>query len=74
MGTPWADGAIWYMQGPFFNASPEFGYQSPLTPKQQYRLGIKAIDGLCQERLKKPFAQLTLRSRMMFSVRSRKAA
>jgi gluconate 2-dehydrogenase gamma chain len=59
MGTPWADGAIWYMQGPFFDASPEFGYQSPLTPKQQYRLGIKAIDGLCQERLKKPFAELT---------------
>ncbi|MFY9970235.1 MAG: gluconate 2-dehydrogenase subunit 3 family protein [Roseiarcus sp.] len=59
MGTPWADGAIWYMQGPFFDAAPEFGYQSPLTPKQQYRLGIKAIDGLCQERLKKPFSELS---------------
>jgi gluconate 2-dehydrogenase gamma chain len=59
MGTPWADGAIWYMQGPFFDAEPEFGYQSPLTPKQQYRLGIRAIDGLCQDRLKKPFAELT---------------
>jgi len=59
MGTPWAEGAIWYMQGPFFDAKPEFGYQSQLTPKQQYRLGIKAIDALCQERLKKPFAELT---------------
>jgi gluconate 2-dehydrogenase gamma chain len=59
MGTPWADGAIWYMQGPFFPATPEFGYQSQLTPKQQYRLAIKAIDTLCQERLSKPFAALT---------------
>jgi gluconate 2-dehydrogenase gamma chain len=59
MGTPWADGAAWYMQGPFFEAKPEFGYQSQLTPKQQFRLGIEAIDALCQERLKKPFAELT---------------
>jgi len=59
MGTPWADGAIWYMQGPFFAAAPEFGYQSQLTPKQQYRLGIKAIDTLCHERLNMPFAALT---------------
>jgi gluconate 2-dehydrogenase gamma chain len=58
MGTPWADGAIWYMQGPFFEAKPEFGYQSQLTPKQQYRLGIKAIDGLCREIFEKPFAEL----------------
>jgi gluconate 2-dehydrogenase gamma chain len=58
MGTPWADGAIWYMQGPFFAATPEFGYQSQLTPKQQYRLGIKAIDTLCQKRLERPFAAL----------------
>ena len=35
MGTPWADGAIWYMQGPFFEAKPEFGYQSKLTPSWQ---------------------------------------
>jgi gluconate 2-dehydrogenase gamma chain len=59
MGTPWADGAIWYMQGPFFEAKPEFGYQSQLTPKQQYRLGIKVIDALCRERANKPFADLT---------------
>ena len=47
------------MKGPFFDAKPEFCYQSSLSPKQQYRLAIKAIDGLCQERLKKPFAELT---------------
>jgi gluconate 2-dehydrogenase gamma chain len=59
MGTPWSDGAIWYMQGPFFEAAAEFGYQSQLTPKQQYRLGIKAIDELCRQRLNNPFAALT---------------
>lgn len=58
MGTAWAYGANWYMQGPFFAAAPEFGYQSQLTPRQQYRLGIKAIDALCQERLNMPFAAL----------------
>jgi gluconate 2-dehydrogenase gamma chain len=58
MGTPWADGGIWYMQGPFFPAKPEFGYQSQLTPKQQYRLGIKAIDALCQKQSNKSFAAL----------------
>jgi gluconate 2-dehydrogenase gamma chain len=58
MGTAWADGAIWYMQGPFVEAAPEFGYQSQLTPKQQYRLGIKAIDTLCQQRWQQPFATL----------------
>jgi gluconate 2-dehydrogenase gamma chain len=58
MLTPWADGAIWYMQGPFFEAKPEFGYQSQLTPKQQYRLGIKAIDAVCQRGFRKTFAEL----------------
>jgi gluconate 2-dehydrogenase gamma chain len=60
MLTPWADGAIWYMQGPFFEAKPEFGYQSQLTPKQQYRLGIKAIDAICQRDFKRTFAELPL--------------
>ena len=59
LGTPWADGAIWYMSGPFFETSPLFGYQSPLTPKQQYRLAIRAIDALCQDRFKTTFAALT---------------
>jgi gluconate 2-dehydrogenase gamma chain len=58
MQTPYADGAIWYMQGPFFEAAPEFGYQSQLTPKQQYRLGIRAIDGYCRKTFGKAFAEL----------------
>jgi gluconate 2-dehydrogenase gamma chain len=58
MQTPYADGAIWYMQGPFFEAAPEFGYQSRLTPKEQYRLGIRAINAYCEQTFGKPFAQL----------------
>jgi gluconate 2-dehydrogenase gamma chain len=58
MGTPWADGGIWYMHGPFFEAKPEMGYQSQLTPKQQYRLGIKAIDLLCQKSFRSAFSAL----------------
>ncbi len=58
MGTPWAEGGIWYMQGPFVEAKPEFGYQSALTPKQQYRLGIKAIDDAVRAATGKTFAAL----------------
>jgi gluconate 2-dehydrogenase gamma chain len=59
MQTPYADGAIWYMQGPFIEAKPEFGYQSRLTPKEQYRLGIRAIDAYCRAAFGKAFAALT---------------
>lgn len=59
MGTPWAEGAIWYLQGPFIKSKPEFGAQSALTPKQSYRLGIQAIDALCQGKFGRAFATLT---------------
>jgi len=58
MQTSYADGGLWYMQGPFLEAAPEFGYQSKLTPKEQYRLGIRAIDAYCTTNFQKPFAQL----------------
>jgi gluconate 2-dehydrogenase gamma chain len=58
MGTPWAEGALYYMQGPFLAAKPEFGNQSALTPKQQYRLGIKAVDEAVQAATGKAFAAL----------------
>ena len=46
------------MQGPYFPAAPEFGYQSKLTPKEQYRLGIRAIDDHCRQSFGKVFADL----------------
>src|SRR5690348_2468266 len=37
-----------YMQGPFSDKPlPTQGLQSPLTPRQQYRLGLAALHGYC---------------------------
>jgi gluconate 2-dehydrogenase gamma chain len=47
MQTPYASGDIWYMQGPFVEAAPEFGYQGRLALRDILRLGIKAIDAYC---------------------------
>jgi gluconate 2-dehydrogenase gamma chain len=44
MQTPYAAGAIWYMQGPFVEAAPEFGYQGRMTVRETVRAGIQAID------------------------------
>lgn len=45
MNTPYAAGALWFMQGPFnADAPPEMGWQSKLVPKEIYRLGIAATD------------------------------
>ncbi len=60
MQTPYGDASRWYMQGPFLPAEAEFGYQSKLTPKEQYRLGIRAINAYCREHFAgKTFAELT---------------
>lgn len=45
MNTPYAAGALWFMQGPFNADAPaEMGWQSKLVPKEIYRLGIAATD------------------------------
>jgi gluconate 2-dehydrogenase gamma chain len=51
-------GARWYMAGPFIKALPEFGYQSKLTPRDQYRHSIQAIDAICRQRLGRVFADI----------------
>jgi gluconate 2-dehydrogenase gamma chain len=48
MNGAFGHAANWYMQGPFASALPEFGYQSPLTPREVYRAGIAAVDAHCQ--------------------------
>src|ERR1700722_12558084 len=59
MQTPYGDASRWYMEGPFVKAAPEFGYQSSLTPRQQYRLGIRAINAYCRANFDgKTFAEL----------------
>jgi len=47
MQTPYANGGAWYMQGPFLEAAPEFGYQGKLALRDILRVGIKAMDAHC---------------------------
>lgn len=59
MQTPYAAGSIWYMQGPFVEAAPEFGYQGKLDLKGIIRVGIKAFDAHCASQFSgKAFADL----------------
>ena len=58
MNTPYATGALWFMQGPFVtDAAPEMGYQLQLVPQQLYRLGIAATDAWCKTETGKTFAE-----------------
>lgn len=47
MQTPYANGGVWYMQGPFLEAAPEFGYQGKLPLRDILCVGIKAMDAHC---------------------------
>jgi gluconate 2-dehydrogenase gamma chain len=48
-----------YMQGPFSsNPLPTQGLQSPLTPRQQYRLGLAALESYCNTTFNHGFVQL----------------
>jgi gluconate 2-dehydrogenase gamma chain len=60
MNTPFAAGALWFMQGPFVADAPkEMGWQSKLVPKDIYRLGIAATDAWCKQQQGKTFAELS---------------
>lgn len=60
MQTPYANGGIWYMQGPFLEAAPEFGYQGRLNLRETLRIGIKAMDASCRKSFSgKAFAELS---------------
>jgi gluconate 2-dehydrogenase gamma chain len=59
MQSPYAAGAIWYREGPFFEAGPEFGYQGPLSPREILRAGIASTNAYCRENFDgRVFAQL----------------
>ncbi|MGE0805624.1 MAG: gluconate 2-dehydrogenase subunit 3 family protein [Burkholderiaceae bacterium] len=55
---PYGHAANWYMQGPFHQGAPEFGYQGRATPRELYRAGIAAVDAACLQRHSKSFAEL----------------
>lgn len=59
MDQVFGHGALWYMQGPFVESAPEFGYQAKLPPRDVYRAGIAAVDAHCRAHFGgKTFAQL----------------
>src|ERR1700722_212909 len=58
MDTPYAQGALWYMQGPYYEVRPELGYQMKFTPRDIYRIGIAASDRWVQAMRGKRFAAL----------------
>jgi len=48
-----------YMRPPFAQGTPEQGVQTPLTPAQQYRVGLAALEAYCISTfVGKPFAAL----------------
>jgi gluconate 2-dehydrogenase gamma chain len=62
MQTPFAAGDIWYMQGPFLQAAPEFGYQGKLPLRDILRVGIKAMNAYCASQFGgKAFADLDIK-------------
>lgn len=44
MQTGYAAGDIWFLQGPYHEAAPEFGYQGKLAPRDILRVGIAGLD------------------------------
>jgi gluconate 2-dehydrogenase gamma chain len=47
-----------YRSGPWPEGTREQGYQSPLTPQQAYRIGIRAVNEHCERQYGKTFAAL----------------
>src|SRR5712691_6181608 len=54
----WGTMARMYRQGPWPEGTPQQGYQSPLTPQQVYRIGIRAVNEHCASRYGKSFDAL----------------
>ncbi|WP_062382502.1 gluconate 2-dehydrogenase subunit 3 family protein [Pseudomonas abietaniphila] len=48
-----------YMQGPFEKGTPMQGDQSPLVPRDRYRLGLAGLEAYCQKQYQKGFAALS---------------
>lgn len=46
MQSSYAAGDIWFLQGPYYEAAPEFGYQGKLPPRDILRVGINACGQL----------------------------
>ncbi len=47
-----------YMRGPFQQGTAAQGDQSPLVPRERYRLGLAGLNAYCRQQYQKPFSQL----------------
>ena len=54
----WGTMARMYRLGPWPEGTPQQGYQSPLTPQQVYRIGIRAVNEHCAKHHGKSFEAL----------------
>ncbi|MEG1055296.1 MAG: gluconate 2-dehydrogenase subunit 3 family protein, partial [Janthinobacterium sp.] len=44
MNTPYAYGALWYMQGPFVPSIEQFGYQFHMAPRELYKSALAGVN------------------------------
>jgi gluconate 2-dehydrogenase gamma chain len=60
LAGPYGRFAGYYMSGPFKKGTKQQGMQSPITPAQQYRKALAALDSGCRDKFgSKAFADLT---------------
>lgn len=59
LAGPWGNADYRYKDGPFLQGTPEQGLQSPLTPAQLYRIGLKDLEECCQKQHGKSFQELS---------------
>ena len=64
MNTPYGQGQLWYMQGPFTpDAPPEFGYQLPYPPRELYKKGLAEFDAAIRQQYGHGYVELNTQQR-----------
>jgi gluconate 2-dehydrogenase gamma chain len=58
MEAPYGHGALWYLEGPFHDAGPEFGYQLSFTPRELYRAALPALGRVVRAQQGREFSEL----------------
>ena len=59
LASSWGTHGRNYRQGPWPEGTPQQGYQSPLTPQEVYRFGIREVNVHCSKQYGKSFEALT---------------
>ena len=63
MNTPYAYGALWYMQAPFVPSIEQFGYQFHMAPRELYRSALAGVNAAVNKQFGKLFVQLAAAER-----------